>query len=198
MQGKPEIMETRRLNLPLNPLRAFAVASRHKTFTAAAQELGVSQVAISRQIAILENYLNVSLFERSTRSAKLTEIGRAFGSEIAGLFDDIESATQRIIKQNLTWALAYNLAILPPAALGFVPAVVMGLKLRKPNIQTELVLGSNSDLLRKLHEGVIDASLMGLPEDAPDVESQLMFEDDVFFAAPEGSRYEGQAEVDLQ
>lgn len=92
-------MQSRRLNLPLNPLRAFAVASRHKTFTAAAQELGVSQVAISRQIAILENYLNVGLFERGTRSAKLTEVGRAFGNEISGLFDEIEAATQRMVNQ---------------------------------------------------------------------------------------------------
>jgi LysR family glycine cleavage system transcriptional activator len=92
-------MQEQRLNLPLNPLRAFAIASRHKTFTAAAKELGVSQVAISRQIAILENYLNVSLFERGTRSAKLTDIGRAFGLEIAGLFDELEHATHRIISQ---------------------------------------------------------------------------------------------------
>ena len=90
-------MQSRRINLPLNPLRSFAVASRHKTFTAAAQELGVSQVAISRQISILEDYLDVSLFERGVRSAKLTEVGRAFGMEIAGLFDDLERATQRMI-----------------------------------------------------------------------------------------------------
>lgn len=89
----------RRVNLPLNPLRSFAVASRHRTFTAAAQELGVSQVAISRQIAILEDFLNVSLFERGVRSAKLTEVGRAFGLEIAGLFDDLERATQRMISK---------------------------------------------------------------------------------------------------
>ena len=90
-------MQERRLGIPLNPLRAFAVASRHKTFTAAARELGVTQVAISRQITTLENYLNVSLFERGTRSAKLTDVGRAFGSEIAGLFDEIERVTQRLI-----------------------------------------------------------------------------------------------------
>lgn len=107
-------MESRRLNLPLNPLRAFAVASRHKTFTAAARELGVSQVAISRQISILENYLNVSLFERGTRSAKLTEIGRSFGGELAGLFDDIQSATQRIIDQETQSTV--NLRVYPTFA----------------------------------------------------------------------------------
>lgn len=90
-------MQNRRINLPLNPLRSFAVASRHKTFTAAAKELGVSQVAISRQISILEDFLDVSLFERGVRSAKLTEVGRAFGLEISGLFDDLERATQRMI-----------------------------------------------------------------------------------------------------
>lgn len=92
-------MHERRITLPLNPLRAFAVASRHKTFTAAAQELGVSQVAVSRQISILENYFNVSLFTRSARSARLTDVGRAFGAEIAGLFDELERATQRMISR---------------------------------------------------------------------------------------------------
>ena len=80
---------------------------------------------------------------------------------------------------------------------GTVPALIMGLKLRRPELHTELVLGSNNDLLRKLRDGVIDASIMGLPEDAADVESQLLFEDDVFFAAPAGSRHGPQREIDL-
>lgn len=113
-------MEDRRLGLPLNPLRAFAVASRHKTFTAAAAELGVTQVAISRQITTLENYLNVSLFERGTRSAKLTEVGRAFGSEIAGLFDEIERATNRLISHETDSTI--NLRVHPTfAQLWMIP-----------------------------------------------------------------------------
>jgi len=81
--------------LPLNPMRAFAIASRHKTFTAAANHMGVSQVAISRQIAILEAYLGVKLFERNSRSVKLTEVGRNLGTELGKLFDDLEAVTQR-------------------------------------------------------------------------------------------------------
>lgn len=83
--------------LPLNPLRAFAVASRHRTFTAAAAELGVTQVAISRQVALLENYLGVQLFDRDGRSAKLTDIGRAYGAELAAHFDGLEAATARLL-----------------------------------------------------------------------------------------------------
>ena len=59
------------------------------------------------------------------------------------------------------------------------------------------MLGSNEHLLRKLRDGVIDASLMGLPEGASDLESQLLFEDDIFFAAPAASEHAKKQEIDL-
>lgn len=83
-------------NLPLNPLRAFAIAAQFNTFTAAANHMGISQVAISRQIAILEDYLGVQLFERRARSVKLTDVGKSFSREIIGLFHDLEIATHRV------------------------------------------------------------------------------------------------------
>lgn len=126
-------MQNRRINLPLNPLRSFAVASRHKTFTAAAKELGVSQVAISRQISILEDYLNVSLFERGVRSAKLTEVGRAFGIEIAGLFDDLERATQRMISHETESAV--NLRVHPTVAHHWLMPKLMNFTRRYPDIR---------------------------------------------------------------
>src|SRR5690606_2056270 len=82
-----------------NPWRAFAVAARHKTFSAAAAYMGVSQVAVSRQVSILEIYLNVQLFERGTRSVRLTQVGRALSYEIGGLFDEMENATRRILEK---------------------------------------------------------------------------------------------------
>ena len=94
-------MDERYRSLPLNPLRAFAMASRHRSFAAAARHMGVSQVAISRQIGILETYLGVKLFERSSQSVKLTDIGRSFGQEIAALFDGIEHATNRILSDEV-------------------------------------------------------------------------------------------------
>lgn len=93
-------------NLPLNPLRAFAVASHHRTFTAAAEYMGISQVAISRQIAILEDYLGIKLFDRGARSVKLTEMGRSFGYEIAPLFDSLEHATSRVLSDQRERAIS--------------------------------------------------------------------------------------------
>lgn len=90
-------MSKRFLNIPLNPLRVFAVAAQHRTFTAAAQEMGVSQVAVSRQITILENFIGVKLFERSARSVKLTDTGRRFARDVYGAFEQIEDATRGML-----------------------------------------------------------------------------------------------------
>ena len=65
---------------PLNALKAFEAAARHLSFTRAAEELFVTQAAISHQIKALEEYLGIKLFRRKNRSLLLTEEGRATSS----------------------------------------------------------------------------------------------------------------------
>ena len=101
-------------NLPLNPLHAFAVASRHRTFTAAANELGVSQVAVSRQVTTLENFLGVKLFDRGARSARLSDVGRSFGHEISEIFERMESTMRKLESRQDHSAI--NLRIYPTVA----------------------------------------------------------------------------------
>ena len=60
---------------PLNALRAFDAAARHLSFTRAADELAVTQAAISHQVKALETLLGVKLFRRLTRELRLTEEG---------------------------------------------------------------------------------------------------------------------------
>lgn len=72
---------TRKRQIPsLNALRAFEAAARHMSFKDAAEELSVSQSAVSHQIKALEESLGFPLFARKTRSVELTrkgQIGRA-------------------------------------------------------------------------------------------------------------------------
>lgn len=79
---------------PLNPLRTFEVAARHVSFTRAAAELGVTQAAVSRQVALLEAWTKVPLFERLASEVVLTEAGRRYFARIHGAFADIDGATQ--------------------------------------------------------------------------------------------------------
>ena len=79
---------------PLNPLRVFEAVARLGSFTRAADELHVSQSAVSRQVSIIENYLDVKLLNREQRGVTLTEIGRIYEQQIGHAFAQISAATQ--------------------------------------------------------------------------------------------------------
>ena len=95
----------RRTLPPLNPLRSFEAAARHQSYTLAAQELNVTQMAVSRQVRVLEDYLEVSLFERGTRSVRLTDAGRALLPVLTDALDQIERGIATINKRGRRNAL---------------------------------------------------------------------------------------------
>lgn len=83
-----------RWNLPpLNAVRAFEAAGRHRSFSNAATELGVTTGAVSRQIKILEEFLGTVLFERGNREIRLTTEGHAYLSLMVDALRRIDSAT---------------------------------------------------------------------------------------------------------
>lgn len=84
---------------PLNPLKVFEVVARTGNLTVAASELRVSQSAVSRQIAVLEAYLGVTLFVRERIGVRLTDIGRTYASRIAPAFEQISEATKFITRK---------------------------------------------------------------------------------------------------
>jgi len=74
-------------------LRAFEAAARHTSFTAAAEELGLTQAAVSHQVRSLEKQLGYPLFERLPRRLKLTEMGRAYLMPVRKAFDELSAST---------------------------------------------------------------------------------------------------------
>ena len=77
---------------PLAAVRVFEAAARHQNFTSAAQELGMTQAAVSYQIKLLEERLGTSLFVRERGRVALSEVGRRIGPLLAKAFDDIDGA----------------------------------------------------------------------------------------------------------
>lgn len=96
----------------LGELTAFESAARHASFTRAAEELSLTQGAISRLIRALEQRLSLSLFERVRQRVILTEAGRAYLADIAPLLDGLGDATQRAMSAAGGDAVL-NLATLP-------------------------------------------------------------------------------------
>ena len=86
----------RDLPTSLDLLRGFEAAARHLSFTAAGEELFVTQSAISRQVQTLEEQLGVKLFERRTRALVLTKAGESYYQEIAKVLQQLREATANV------------------------------------------------------------------------------------------------------
>jgi LysR family glycine cleavage system transcriptional activator len=85
---------------PLNPLRAFEVVARTRNLKSAAQELHVTQSAVSRQIAVLEAYFEKKLFRRDQRGMTLTRLGATYAEQIIPAFEEIARASDSLDKSD--------------------------------------------------------------------------------------------------
>lgn len=101
---------------PLQCLVAFESAVRHASFTKAAAELHLTQSAISRQIAQLEDFLGRSLFVREHRALRLTIAGERYATQVQWLLANCAEATQDVMKRygdlELTVACFSGVAVL--------------------------------------------------------------------------------------
>lgn len=84
---------------PLNALKAFEAAARHENFTRAAEELFVTQGAVSHQVKALETELGVKLFSRERQRLLLTEAGREYLVAVRDALDRIALATERLLQR---------------------------------------------------------------------------------------------------
>jgi LysR family malonate utilization transcriptional regulator len=163
----------------------------------AAEKLDTSAVSVHRALHGLEAGLRCALFRHEGRNLHPTEAAQALAEvarEVLRTMSEGIRSTREVAGYS---ADRIRIGSLYSLSHHTVPALVMAMKLRKPDVQTELVLGSNADLLQKLRDGAVDAALMGSPEGTADIETEPLFVDDIFFAAPAGSRYAALDEIDL-
>ncbi|MDP2560934.1 transcriptional regulator GcvA [Psychrobium sp. 1_MG-2023] len=90
---------------PLNALKAFEAAARHLSFTKAAEELFVTQAAVSHQIKALEDNLSIKLFRRKNRTLLLTEEGQSYFLDIKDIFVSLSDATEKLLSKTASGAL---------------------------------------------------------------------------------------------
>ena len=94
---------------PLNALRAFEASARQLSFTKAAEELFVTQAAISHQIKSLEEHLGLKLFMRKNRSLLLTEEGQSYYLDIKDIFNALHEATEKLLARGAKGAITVSM-----------------------------------------------------------------------------------------
>jgi LysR family glycine cleavage system transcriptional activator len=93
---------------PLNALKAFEAAARHESFTRAAEELCVTQGAVSHQVKALELQLGVKLFNRERQRLIITDAGREYLGVLRDSFDRIAVGTERLLQRQSSGVLTVS------------------------------------------------------------------------------------------
>jgi len=164
----------------------------------AAEALDISPVSVHRALHSLEDGMRCALFRHEGRNLLPTEAAHVLADVARDVLKTMSDGV-RVTREAAGYSAdQLKIGSLYSLTIKTVPQVVIGIKMRRPELQTELVLGSNADLLQKLRQGSIDATLMALPEPDAEIESIPMFEDDIFFAAPADSHYATLPEIDLR
>jgi DNA-binding transcriptional LysR family regulator len=117
-------------------LISFEAAARHESFTRAAEELSLTQGAICRQIASLEEFLSVELFRRSRRGVKLTEAGLSYSRRVATQLDAVERDTLSVMGQQGTNVI--ELAVVPTFGTQWLLPRLKDFQLKHPEVTVNL------------------------------------------------------------
>lgn len=104
--------------LPLKALRAFEASARHLSFTRAAEELHVTQAAVSHQVKLLETQLKVPLFTRLPRGLMLTQEGERLLPVLNSAFDQIAHTLERVGENSYREVL--NVGVVGTFAVGWL------------------------------------------------------------------------------
>jgi LysR family glycine cleavage system transcriptional activator len=155
---------------PLNALKVFEAAARHLSFKEAANELSITQAAVSHQVKSLEEYLGVELFRRAGRGVQLTEAARACLPMLREGFDALARAVEILHERDEETSLVITA---PPVftARWLMPRLA-GFSKAEPKVEVRVVASS-----KMVDAGALDVSLftssLDLREEASGVEIHL-------------------------
>jgi len=125
---------------PLNAIKAFEAAARLGSFTRAAQELNVTHGAVSRQIRLLEDWLGVRLFLRTSRNAVPTQAGTELLAEVSPALDRLAVASRQM--QNRAGARGLHVSALPTFAMRWLIPRLPDFQRDHPGLELRIVTAS--------------------------------------------------------
>lgn len=159
---------------PLGALRAFEAAARHLSFTKAAQELSVTQAAVSHQVKGLEDALGAKLFKRLTRALALTDAGAALAPELTEAFARMGRAVERARERDARGSL--RLSLLYTFALAFLVPRLGRFAQAHPGIDLKL---ETSSRMVDFDREPVDAAIRYGAGPYPGLRADLLFADEL-------------------
>lgn len=155
----------------LKQLRLFEAVARHRNFSRAAEELHLSQPAVSLQIKQLEECIGLPLFEQMGRKIYLTEAGVELSDHQRIIARQLREAEERFAAMRGKTSGRLDIAIVSTAKY-FIPRLLAKFCRRFPETQPKLVVSNREEILDLLARNDVDLAVMGRPPEGIDCVAQ--------------------------
>lgn len=185
--------------LTLKKIQIFLAFMRCGNLTKTAIEMQISNVSVHKALHSLESALRCPLFKHEGRSLIPLKSAYVLQENAQKLVQDMITTVNKTREAAGFAAKVLHLGSLYSLTVNTIPNVISRLKLRRGELDIQLLLSSNLDLVKKLKSTELDAIIVALnaTTDDPDFESLPMFEDKIFLAVNKNSALANMYEVDL-
>ncbi|GAB3469437.1 LysR family transcriptional regulator [Massilia terrae] len=164
-------------NLTIRQLEVFAMASRCTSFSEAAKRLGISQPSLSATVAKLEQQLGLSLFDRSSRSLRLTAQGQRMAVVAGDLVRNFEEAVRSLDDVASTRRGSTSLAVVPSVAAGLAAQALTLFYEDYPDFLVTLHDTPGAQAAAMVNDRVVDFGIFARPAEPSDLLMESLLHD---------------------
>src|SRR5438094_4525978 len=168
--------------MDLRQLGALVAVADHRSFSAAARSLHTVQSNVSTHVARLERELGVILVDRAT--GQLTPEGQAVVSRARRIQGELEALVADVAAVNSEITGVARIGVIGTTARWLVPPLLEAMAAEYPRVRVVVVDATTTSLLPQVHSGQLDLAVLALPVHDPDVEADLLFEEELLVIAP--------------
>jgi DNA-binding transcriptional LysR family regulator len=185
------------MNLTLRQLKVFESVARLLSFTRAAEELFLSQPAVSIQVKQLEENIGLPLFEHIGKKVHLTEAGREVHHCARAVFQQLEEMKEALNAMKGVSAGRLDIAVASTVNY-FAPRLLAAFSQRYPGVELTLEVTNRENLVRLLEANEKDIVLMGQPPEKLDLEAVPFMDNPLVVIAPPGHPLEQEKAISPQ
>jgi DNA-binding transcriptional LysR family regulator len=179
-----EELKGEEFTLELRHLRYFVAVAEELHFTRAAERLHIEQSPLSRAIKELESYLAVQLFERTTRSTRLTWAGKVFLEETHRIFAAIDQAKSSVKAAATGYHGRLRIALSDGIAQSRISALLANCRTEEPEVEIRLSETSLSQQIKGLNTDLFDAGFAHSDEVGEGITAEPVWSDPLMIVVP--------------
>lgn len=184
--------------MKIRQLKYFVSLAQTGTFSEAAEQVHISQPALSQQIKKLEEELETDLLERMGKQVKLTEQGKIFLPEAMNVLDTVRSASESINQQNNSLDGSLRLGIIPTIAPYFLPNIMEKLNVDPTTLDIHIEEQQTDVLINRLKTGSVDHLLLSPPIPEDGITTMSVGEEPFYLAVHNDDPLSAQASVSVK